>query len=83
MRKKLCKFPKDLQKQKINLRSPLVRPPNSGVRNGLNCAYRLASFAAGDHRCTASGEPSWPPVPIACNTKKRRSNHNANECCVN
>jgi len=49
-----------------------------------NCAYRFASFAAGDHPCTArSGEPSRPPVPIAGNTKKRRSNHNANKGCVN
>ena len=24
--------------------------PNGRVRNALNCAYRLASFAAGDHR---------------------------------
>jgi len=29
------------------------------------------------------GEPSRPPVPIACNAKERRSNYNANECCVN
>ena len=46
----------------------------------LNCAYRFASFAAGDHRCIAlGGEPSGPPVPIAGNTKKRGSDHNANE----
>src|SRR5215471_15480995 len=43
-----------------------------------------ASFAAGDHRRAAPGrEPPGPPVPIAGNAKECRSNHNANDGCVN
>jgi hypothetical protein len=58
--------------------------PKRRRRHLLNCAYRCASFAASRHRCIAcGGEPPWPPVPIACNTKKRRADHNANQCRVN
>jgi hypothetical protein len=64
--------------------APLVRPLNRWPRKFLKCVYRFASFVAGDHRCTVcGGEPSRPPVPIACNAKKRRSDHNANQGCVN
>src|SRR4029077_19660979 len=50
----------------------------------LNCEYRSASFTA-RHRWRAAfgGEPPRPPVPIACNSKKRRADHNPNQCRVN
>ena len=34
-------------------------------------------------RPARSGEPARPPVPIACNTKERRTDRNTNECRVN
>jgi hypothetical protein len=53
-------------------------------RNSLNRAKRYASFAARRHgRPACLGEPSRPPVPIACNTKERGTDHNSNQCRVN
>src|SRR6266481_9633212 len=57
MCKRLCKLPEYFQQQKINLAFPACAPPKKGrVRNILNCAYRFASLAAGDHGALRVGE---------------------------
>jgi Protein of unknown function (DUF3738) len=48
------------------------------------CHRIKISFATRYHwRPARFGEPARPPVPIACNTKERRTDHNTNECRVN
>src|SRR5277367_1749715 len=48
-----------------------------------NYGCSVISFATRRHgRAAHCGEPTRPPVPIACNTKECRTNHNTDECRI-
>src|ERR1700730_11602719 len=54
------------------------------IRSSRRLKEKKISFATRYHwRPARCGEPARPPVPIACNTKERRTDHNTNECRVN
>src|ERR1035438_3285187 len=67
----------------ISSGEPKNQPRNSSVGR-LKVQIIKTLFAARFHWRTARcGEPTRPPVPIACNAKERRTDHNTNECRVN
>src|SRR5690242_1425033 len=75
-----------LEAAKDQLYIPFLQPHRKLRGSEMCCTANIdfASIAARDHRCAARGrEPSRPPVPVARNTKKSRSNHNTNERCIN
>jgi|HubBroStandDraft_1064217.scaffolds.fasta_scaffold10011_2 hypothetical protein len=59
------------------------QPKNSSVGR-LKVQMVKMLFATRYHwRPALCAEPARPPVPIACNTKERRTDNNTNECRVN
>src|SRR5580698_7982784 len=62
---------------------PKNQPRNSSV-GGLKPYMAKMLFATRYHwRPARCGEPARPPVPIARNTKERRTDHNTNERRIN
>jgi hypothetical protein len=67
----------------ISSGEPKSQPRNSSVGR-LKAQIIKMLFATRYHwRTTRCGEPTRPPVPVACKAKECRTDYNTNECRVN